>query len=337
MPVPHAFGLLEDGKYRHRVTIRPNRRGMATVERAWIRYTGPFGLLSTTVQCDIRATASVIPNILPVKKTALRFFLERDFRAGLKIEKYTGDGTEFDSLREYVVGDDNRTIDWKHTARHRRLVSRQFRAERNHQIVLALDTGHLMAERLQGVPKLDHAINSTLLLSYISLRAGDQVGLYTFGAKSGLFVEPQAGLKTHRTLAQLTGQIEYTNLETNFTLGLTALGTRLRRRALVVVLTDFVDTVTAELMVDNLHRLARRHLVIFVALRDPGLSAIADALPRTSVALSQAVVAGSLLRDRDVVLRRLRRLGVFPIDAEPEQVGADLINTYLDIKRRERI
>jgi len=104
-----------------------------------------------------------------------------------------------------------------------------------------------------------------------------------------------------------------------------------------VVLTDFVDTITAELMVENLDRLSRRHVVVFVALQDPGLAAVAAQQPSGVLELNRAVVAGGLLRDREVVLRRLRRFGIYPIDAAPGQVSPRLINTYLDIKRRERI
>lgn len=320
-----------------RVDLIPTRRGTISVDRVWARYSGPLGLLSRQVKVPVRRHAAVVPNIRPVKKTALRFFVERDFRAGLKIEKYSGDGTEFDSLREYHVGDDNRSIDWKSTARHKKLVARQFRAERNHQIILAVDTGHLMAEPLQGIPKLDHAINATLLLSYLSLRAGDRVGLYTFGSNVGLWLQPQGSVHAHKVITQLTGEIEYSDAETNFTLGLTSLATRLRRRSLVIVMTDFVDTVTAELMLENIDRLAKRHVVIFVGLRDPGLVAIANQEPSSRIRLNQAVVADSLLRDRYLVFRRLQRMGVYALDEEPKRVSSELINTYLDIKRRERI
>ena len=135
----------------------------------------------------------------------------------------------------------------------------------------------------------------------------------------------------------MASKVDYSDRETNYTLGLTSIAQRLSRRSLIVVLTDFVDTVSAELMVENLDRLSRRHLVIFVALQDPGLAATADRQPATLLDLNRAVVAGGLLRDREVVLKRLRRLGIYPIDADPAAVSPRLINTYLDIKRRERI
>ncbi|HVR97484.1 MAG TPA: DUF58 domain-containing protein [Thermoanaerobaculia bacterium] len=312
-------------------------RGEVAVERVWVRYTGPLGLMASVVRQDLWAAAAVVPNLRPVRTVALRFANERDFRAGLKIERYTGDGTEFDSLREYAFGDDRRAVDWKASARHGKPIARQFRAERNHQIVFAIDTGHLMSEPLGGVPKLDHAVTAALLLSYVSLRAGDRVGWITFDARVGREKEPAGGMRAFQELNRFATGIEYSDLETNFTLGLTTLAQGLHRRSLVVVLTDFVDTITAELMLENLGRLARRHSVLFVTLRDPDLAAVAARAPGQVLDLHRAVVADGLLRDREVVLRRLRRLGIATVDAEPARIGPRLINTYLEIKRRERI
>src|SRR6185436_18726980 len=162
-------------------------------------------------------------------------------------------------------------------------------------------------------------------------------GWITFDARIGQFVEPQSGVRGFGVLRQAAGRIDYAEVETNYTLGLTSLAQRLSRRSLVVVITDFVDTVTAELMMENLDRLARRHAVIFVALQDPGLAATAGHFPGGLVDLNRSVVAGTLLRDREVVLRRLQLHGIQPIDAVPGEVTPRLINAYLEIKRRERI
>ncbi len=315
----------------------PTRRGRIAVLRASIRFTGPLGLLASIARVELGKESAVVPDLRPVRVTALRFADERALQAGLKIERYRGDGTEFDSLREHAHGDDPRVVDWKASAHHKRLVSRQFRAERNHQIILAVDTGHLMCEPLLEIPKVDHAVAAALLLTYVSLRAGDRVGFLSFDSKVGVWAAPQGGIQSFAAFSQLASRIDYSEAETNFTVGLTALGQRLSRRSLVVVLTDFVDTTTAELMLENLDRLARRHQVVFVTLQDPGLAAIAAARPADLQKLHRAVVAASLLRDREVVLTRLRRQGIPCVDGVPSAIGPQLINTYLEIKRRERI
>ena len=236
-----------------------------------------------------------------------------------------------------MPGLDPRAIDWKASARHRKLLCQEFRAERNHQVILALDTGHLMSEPLGGIPKLDHAVNAGLLLAYFCLRTGDRVGLYGFDETVRCFGEPAGGMAAFPRLQRLTAELDYHRSETNFTLGLSDLSTRLRRRSLVILLTDFVDTISAELMVDNVQRLSRRHLVVFVTLRDPTLEAIAAAPPVTLEALHRAVVAGDFVREREVVLQRLRRLGVHCLDVPPARVSMHLVNRYLDIKRRELV
>jgi len=317
--------------------LAARRRGAAVVEAAWLRFRGPFGLVERTVRLALDAPVEAVPNIRGVRQQALAYASPEAYRTGLRIEQFSGDGSEFDSLREFMPGLDHRAIDWKASARHAELLCRQFRAERNRQVVLAVDTGHLMAEPLEGIPRLDHAIHAGLLLAWFSARAGDKVGFYAFDARPRAFTSPRGGIGAFRAMLKVSGGLDYADAETNYTLGLTDLMGRLTRRSLVIVLTDFVDTVTAELMVDNVARLARRHLVVFVSLRDPLLETRAAAEPRDLVALNEAVVAESLRGEREVVLNRLRRLGVFCIDAAPGAIGVQLVNRYLEIKRREMI
>lgn len=315
----------------------PRRRGTFHVEAVWARWRGPLGLVERRKRTPVDVSVGVVPDLRPVRAAALRFFASRDVTNGSKSERFLGDGSEFESLREHVFGMDPRTIDWKASARHRRLLSDEYRAERDHQVVLAIDTGRLMAEPLAGAPRLDHAIQAALLLGFVALRSGDRVGLHAFDERPRLWLPPVGGADGFPRLLNATSGLAYGTGETNFTLGLTDLSTRLKRRSLVVVVTDFVDAVTAELMLDNVGRLIRRHLVLFVALSDPDLLAMAAAPPDGTRALHRAVAASELLRDREVVLRRLQRLGALVLDARPEDVSSDLVNTYLDAQRRELV
>ena len=318
-----------------RVTLAPRRRGEHALRAVHVRWTGPLGLVEKRVAAPIGQRVGVVPNLGAVRAVALRMFSDRNFMAGLKIEKFLGDGSEFEALREFVPGLDHRAIDWKSSARHRKLLCQEFRAERNHQVVLAVDAGQLMSEPAGGVPKLDHAINAAILLGWFCLRTGDRVGLLGFDDRVRQWAEPAGGMHTFQRLQAMSAEIDYRRVETNYTLTLAELSTRLRRRSLVVLFTDFLDTVTAELMIDNIARLARRHLVLFVAVRDPSLETRALARPRSLGALHQAVVAGDFARERHVVLERLRRAGAHCIDAAPAGFSMALVNRYLDIKRRE--
>jgi len=319
------------------IPLLARRRGKPTLDELWLRWTGPLGLAGRRRRVALGRPVAVVPNLKPVRAAAFRYFGAREIEAGVQVERFVGDGSEFDALVEYVPGLDPRAISWKASARHRELLCQEFRAERNHQVVLALDTGHLMAEPLDGVPRLDHAVTSALLLAYVSLRLGDRVGLYGFDRTARAWAAPQGGLGAFPGLQALSAALAYSTDETNFTLGLSELSTRLRRRSLVVVFTDFVDTVTAELMLENLSRLARRQLVVFVTLRDPALDATALAPPRRLGDLYRSVVAADFVRERERVLARLRRMGIACVDSAPAQVSSRLVNRYLDIKRRELI
>ena len=334
---PATLPLDDEGRARALLRIRPLRRGRIRVARVGLRWRGPWGLVSRRLGHDVGATIDVVPNVRRAQQVALELLRRRDTGMGHKVVRHVGEGSEFEALREYVPGLDPRAMNWKASARHRKLINQEYRAERNHQVVVAVDTGHLMREPVGGIPKLDHALTSSLVLSYAALRTGDRVGTYAFDARPRLFVEPQGGVRSFERILRATAGLEYSSAETNFTLGLTELSTRLKRRSFVVLLTDFVDTVTAELMIENLGRLARRHLVTFVALRDPGLDDRVRARPDTMAALYGSIVADEFVRERELVLQRLRRLGVFCIDAGPDEVSMPLVNRYLDAKRRELV
>ncbi|HEY3804149.1 MAG TPA: DUF58 domain-containing protein [Kofleriaceae bacterium] len=338
-PQPPMQAILQPGERGASSTIElplvPRRRGEHGIRALHMRWTGPLGLLERRVAIDVDKRVGVVPNLGAVRAIALRMFADRSFMAGLKVERYLGDGTEFESLREYVPGLDHRAIDWKSSARHRKLLCQEFRAERNHQVVLAVDAGQLMAEPVSGVPKLDHAINASLLLGWFCLRTGDRVGLLGFDEKVRTWAEPQGGMHAFARLQALSAEIDYRRVETNYTLTLADLSTRLKRRSLVVLFTDFLDTVTAELMIENVTRLARRHLVLFVAVKDPSVDRRALARPRDLESLHEAVVATGFAREREIVLERLRRAGAFCIDAAPNEFSMALVNRYIEIKRRE--
>jgi len=311
------------------------RRGRLRLRALHLRWTGPFGLIERRHVHDVERGVAVVPDLGTVRAVAARMFADKQFLAGLKVERYLGDGTEFESLREYLPGLDHRAIDWKSSARHRKLLCQEFRAERNHQVVIAVDSGQLMAEPLAGIPRLDHAINAGLLLGWFCLRTGDRVGLLGFDERVRTWAEPTGGLHAFGRLQALSADIDYRRVETNYTLALSDLSLRVRRRSLVVLFSDFLDTVTAELMVDNVTRLARRHLVMFVAVRDPSVEERAAHGPRSLGELHEAVVAGDFHRERNLVIERLRRAGVLCIDTTPAGFSMALLNRYLDIKRRE--
>jgi uncharacterized protein (DUF58 family) len=320
-----------------RLALLPRRRGRVTVEKIWLRWQGPLRLMQCVRRIPAGRSVEVLPNISGVRGAALMFLARESIYGTRVLRERGGEGTEFDSLKEYVQGLDSRFMDWKHSARHRKLVCKEFRIERNHPIVLAFDTGHLMQEPLAGIPRLDHAISAGLLLAWIALRGGDLVGTYGFDAVVRHYVAPMRGMAALGHLQRATTELDYHHEETNFTLGLAELALRLRRRALVVLFTDFVDTVTAELLVESLRHMAQRHLVVFASLSDPYLAQTLDRRPAHIDEVAEAVIAADFLRDRQTVFERLDRLGVHCLDVAREQFSVRLINRYLTMKQRNLI
>ncbi|HTR88128.1 MAG TPA: DUF58 domain-containing protein [Reyranella sp.] len=316
--------------------LTAQRRGEGRLERIWLRCTGPLGLMAVHSRYEIGKAIAVTPDIASVRVAALNF-AQRDALFGQKAMRQQGEGSEFRALREYVPGHDHRSLDWKQSAKHRKLMSKEFFTERNQQIVFAFDCGYLMSQPLGDAPRLDHAINAGLRMAHVSLLSGDRVGVFGFDSRVRAFARPIGGTANFSLVQRQMARLAYRAEESNYTLALMDLMGRLDRRSLIVVMTDFADTVGAELMVDNLRRLAAKHLVLFVVLADRQLAQLAAARPETFQGLGRSVFAQDFESEREVVLQRLRRLGVQCLQADPQQLGVELINRYLDIKRRDML
>ncbi|MBO9708123.1 MAG: DUF58 domain-containing protein [Caulobacter sp.] len=314
--------------------LTATRRGEGAVHRISARWRGPLGLMWKQRDDRLERVVPVTLDIAGIKDEALRLF-SRDASIGQRIQLDLGGGSDFHALTDFRPGMNRRAIDWKQSARHGALLAKEFHIERNHHIMAAIDTGRLMSEPLLGRPRLDHALNATLLLAYVGLKMGDKVGLFGFDARPNLSSGVTSGPNAFPVLQRLAATIDYSTEETNYTLGLTQLSGQLSRRSLVVVFTDIADGTSAELMLENVGRLLRQHLVLFVMMRDEELEAIERAEPATPDDVSRAVVAASLLRERDTVVSRLRRMGVEIVEAPADRVGPALLASYLDLKRRD--
>jgi uncharacterized protein (DUF58 family) len=327
---------LAGGNGRAGVTLTPLRRGEGRLDAVWARWCGPLSLVWLQRTEPAGPTITIAPDVEQVKEQAVRLF-SRDATFGLKAQMEVGQGGDFHALTDFQTGMDLRAIDWKQSGRHGKLVAREYRTERNHHIILAIDTGRLMSAPTPSGPRVDQAINAALLLAFVGLKMGDRVGLFAFDAKPRVSSGVVAGAQAFPLLQRLAAGIDYSTEETNFTLGLTSLSARLDRRALVVIFTDFADPTSAELMLENVGRLMRTHLVLFVVFRDEELESLVAVDPTEPDDVSRAVIAAALLRQREIVITRLQRLGAHMVDARGDDLGVTLLNSYLDAKRRDLI
>jgi uncharacterized protein (DUF58 family) len=313
--------------------LRAERRGTARIESLWLRWPGPLGLVWKQRWLALDRDLLITPDIKAVRDLSVRM-QTRDANYGARAQLQVGEGAEFEALASYRQGMDRRAIDWKQSARHSALIAKEYRTERNNNIVMALDAGRAMSEPLGDVPRVDRAVSAALLTAYVALKDGDRVGLFAFDSHPRAASLPIGGPRAFATLQRIAASIGYSTSETNYTLGIATLAADLNRRSLIIVFTEFADTISAELMLSAVGTLLKRHLVLFVVAKDEELEALAAAEPATSEDVSRAVTAAGLLRERRLVLTRLRHLGVHVLEAAAAEAGPALVNTYLGFKRR---
>jgi uncharacterized protein (DUF58 family) len=322
--------------WRGESTITPTRRGTAEVTRAWLRWEGPLGLGARQVSYPLEQAVRIWPDLSPVRSRDLQTFL-RNAQTGLIARRIRGEGTQFEALSEYEAGMDRRRIDWKASARHNHLYARENESERNNQIVFAFDCGQAMCEPVDGLPRIDRAVSAALTCAYVALKGGDKVALFGFAQTPQLMTPFIGDTRAFHRLQSAAAGLDYESAEPNFTLALATLTTRLKRRSLVVVFSDFTDPTAAEIMVESLGRLANKHLVLFVTMADAEIEDIIAAPPADIATLARAVTADTLAQQRKLVLGRLRRMGIDVVEAPWEKIGPQLIDRYFIIKNSEMI
>jgi uncharacterized protein (DUF58 family) len=313
------------------VEIRPTRRGDRPTDRVTLRSLGPWGLAgrqrSTRVDWSVRTLPPFASRRhLPSRLARLR---DMDGRQAIAVR---AQGTEFDSLREYVPGDDVRTIDWRATARAADVMVRTWRPERDREVILVLDTGRTCAARIGDETRLDVLIDAGLLLAALAGRAGDRVELVAHDRRTRLQVSGGGGPSLLPRLVDGIAGLEPELGETDHRGLVATVLARPRKRALVVLFTSLDRAPLEEGLLPALPTLAARHTVVVAAVRDPASEPTPDA-PGTYL---RAAAARADL-DRTVMARRLARMGVIVVDAEPADIAPRLADTYLDLKAAGRL
>ena len=328
-----AWIPLEEGRGAVLVPLEMLRRGVARFERLWLRWTGPLGLAWQQGTIEIDAAFPVLPDLRPVHDQGARVF-QRYALEGLIAQLARGEGSDFDALVDFRAGMDRRTIDWKQSGRHVKLLAKQYKTERNNQIVFALDTGRQMCEPVAGLARVDRCVSAMLLTAWIALKLGDRVAINAFDSRPRLSSGLVSGGGAFTELERIAAEIDYSTEETNYTFALTTLAARLARRSMIILFTEITDSVSADFMLRAIRRLVEKHLVVVVVLRDDELETITNADPHEPDDVTRAITAADLLRDRKVVISRLQHLGVHVVESEYDKVSERLVQSYLDLKKR---
>ncbi len=338
-PRVHTVDLAPGQTRRFATRLRPVRRGSQRSAGVTARSIGPLGLAGRQRSRPLPGQLRVLPPFLSRKHLPSRLAKLRDIEGQLPTLT-RGHGTEFDSLREYVVGDDVRSIDWRATARRADVVVRTWRPERDRRVVVVLDTGRTAAGRVgfdptagdpSGWPRLDWSMDAALLLAALASRAGDHVD---FLAHDRMTRAAVFGASRTEVLAQLVdalAPLEPALLESDWHAMVSAILLRVRRRALVVLLTDLNAAALDEGLLPVLPQLSAKHQVIVAAVADPRVDQLA-AGRSDAAAVYDAAAAERARNDRRAIAARLRRGGVEVVDAPPEELAPALADRYLTMK-----
>ncbi|WP_406148455.1 DUF58 domain-containing protein [Streptomyces sp. NBC_01012] len=332
----HQFEVPAGGRRRLTTLLRPSRRGDREADRVTVRSFGPLGLATRQGSHRVPWTVRVLPPFtsrkhLPSRLARLR---ELDGRTSVLTR---GEGTEFDSLRAYVPGDDTRSIDWRATARQSAVAVRTWRPERDRHILIVLDTGRTSASRVGDVPRLDAAMDATLLLTALATRAGDRVNLMAYDRRVRAQVRGRtAGGDLLSTVVSTLATLESELVETDAHGLSTAALSHAPRRSLIVLFTGLDAAPIEEGLLPVLPELTRRHTVLVAAVADPHVEAMAQARG-TVDAIYEAAAGTQAQAQRRRTADQLRRHGVTVVDAAPNDLAPALADAYLALKAAGRL
>ncbi len=314
--------------------VRGVGRGTALLEAPTVALFR-WGLAERIATVGASSEVTVLPNLRAVRRLHRQlndFFLRG---AGTRVAPRIGQGRDFDRLREYVTGDDFRHLAWKASARARKLIVREFRIERSQDVVLCVDRGHRMAGRVGPLSRNDFAVNAAVLTAYLCNRVEDRVGMLSFATEVDRGIAQGRGAAHLAAITRFGVGIAPEYLHTDYRVLAAHLRRRLKTRSLVLLFTAMPERGDHEPLLAAMRTLMPSHLPAVVVLRDPGLEAAADVVPRDRAELSATLVAGDLVGARRQLMQAMRALGVIVAEANPEDTGVVAVNTYLDVKRRQ--
>lgn len=332
-----VVGAGDEVRFEYRV--RAIERGAAVIGDVHLRLMGPLGLVWRQLRMERRDSVIVQPGLRELRRYRLLAHRNRLREMGLRSTAERGEGSAFESLREYIHGDDPRRVDWKATGKRGTLIVRQMEAERSQSVLLAIDAGRLMTEEMEeGVPdgerreRLDCALAAALLLGEVAAQHGDRVGLFVFSANVDLFLPP-ARAPIQRLARALEG-VQTRMVEPDYPGAFAFLSRQLRRRSLLVLFTDVIDAQASAALVTHLGAATRRHLPLAVTIRNPALELTASAPADGESAVYRRIAAEELLQLRALALATMRRAGVLVADTRPDEAVPTVVNRYLEVKRR---
>jgi uncharacterized protein (DUF58 family) len=317
--------------------ICPVQRGDARLGDCYVRYQSVLRIAEKWVRASLAQTVRTYPNLEEAKRHSIYLLRSRQIAMEKRHSRMRGIGREFESLREYRLGDEYRDICWTAAARRGKLVTRVYQIERSQTVWIVIDSGRLMRARVEGFSKLDHAVNSALSLAQVALYSGDRVGLVAYGRAIRQQL-PAAKGSTH--LRQLIDQLSLVHeevAEADHLHMAARLLTDQKNRSLIVWLTDVAETAMTPEVIEAAGMMLPKHLVLFVLIGQPDLGELAAKTPQSESEMYQVAAAQEMVYRRELLLARLRERGALTMEVNTGAISPALVNSYLQIKERSQL
>ena len=315
--------------------VVPRRRGTYVFEHVDALVSSRLGFWQRSVAWPSRTVVRVYPDVRQIARYTVLARRDRLSTLGVRRTRRLGTDNEFERLRDYIEGDEPRHMDWRASARRRKLTVRAHQVNQSQRLIFLIDCGRMMAgDTGGGLSPLDHALNAMLMLAHVALIRGDQVGLLAFSDRVRAYVPPGGGPRRINRLVHSVHNVFPELVEPRYDRAFVELEKRCRKRSLVVLVTNLFDDVNAQIVADHLGNLVGRHLPLGILLRDHDIFALADQAHDQGPSLYRGAAAASLLNWRERTLAGLRGRGVLSLDLFPDEMTAPMINQYLQIKAR---
>ncbi|MCD9185571.1 MAG: DUF58 domain-containing protein [Pyrinomonadaceae bacterium] len=315
-------------------TLTPPKRGNYKFGKTAVRFLSRFGLVWCQTDLGEAEAVKVYPNMRRAREMELKALGARSFLAIQRKSVRRGEGREFESMRDYVRGDELRHISWTATARRNKLTTRQYQIERDQTIIIALDAGRLMTGRINDETKFDTAIHAALALMSAAARAGDNCGLVVFGRKVKKFLPPKKGVEHIDSVLETLHDLEPELIEPSYARAFQFIASNSKKRAFVVILTDLVDKDSSKELITSLKLLRPRHLPLVVTIGDRDLNATVSLVPKEIKEVFTQSAAEEIIHQRESALRLVESIGGLALDVTTQTLAPRLLESYLRVKER---
>lgn len=314
--------------------VKPMRRGRYEFGRTAVRYLSRLGLVWCQAELGDPQSVKVYPNMRRAREMELKALGARSFLAIQRRAVRRGEGREFESMRDYVQGDELRHISWTTTARRGKLTTRQYQIERDQTVMIALDAGRLMTGRIDDETKFDTALHASLALMSAASRAGDNCGLVVFGRKVRKYLPPKRGLEHIDAVLEALHNLEPELIEPSYARAFQFIASNTKKRSFVVILTDLVDKDSSKELINSLKLLRPRHLPLVATIGDRDLNAAVSIAPHDIKAVFTQSAAEEIIHQRESALKLVESLGGMALDVTARTLTPKLLESYLKVKER---